>query len=117
MKATYLQRGEALDYKNITTDTIPENTVIPIKTRIGVTGGAIEPGQMGALHVCGVFELPKKDQTDMELGTLVYSDNTGMTVSADNGASGDTRVEYTPAGYVAQAAKASDKTVMVKLLG
>lgn len=109
MKATYWQRGEALDYKNNTSETIPENTVIAIKTRIGVTGTVIEPGQTGSLHVCGVFELPKTDSTEITMGTLVYSDGTGITASAENG--------NTPAGYAVQDASADAKTVLVKLLG
>ena len=108
MKATYWQRGEALDYVNTTDETIPANTVVEIVSRIGVTGGDIEPGQTGTLHVCGVFELPKTDVTEITMGTAVYSDGTGITATA---------ASNTPAGYAAQAAGADDKTILVKLLG
>lgn len=117
MKATYWQRGEAIDYKNTTDVTIPENTVIAIKTRIGVTGTVIEPGQTGSLHVCGIFELPKSDAGELEIGTIVYSDGAGVTASADNSKTGDEKVVYVPAGYVVQAAAAADSTALVKLLG
>lgn len=117
MKATYWQRAEALDYKNDTTSTIEENTVVEIKTRIGITGNAIEPGQTGSLHVCGVFSLPKADSEAVEMGTLLYSNGEGVTIRSDNGKTGADKVEYVPAGYAANAAKADDTEILVKLLG
>lgn len=108
MKAVYWQRGEALDYKNSTSETIQENTVVPINTRVGVTGTAIAPGEIGSLHVCGVFELPKADTTEIAMGTMVYSDGDGITATAG---------DNIPAGYAAQNAAAEAKTVLVKLLG
>lgn len=108
MKATYWQRGEALDYKNTTTQTIEENTIIPIQTRIGVTGTAIEPNQTGSLHVCGVFEIAKTDKTEIAMGTAVYFDGAGITATAEGN---------TPAGYAAQASGAADTVILVKLLG
>lgn len=108
MKATYWQKGEALDYKNTTTETIPENTVVAINTRVGVTGTAIAPGETGSLYVCGVFELPKADTTEITMGMLVYSDGDGITATAG---------DNVPAGYAAQNTAAEAKTVLVKLLG
>lgn len=108
MKATYWQRGEALDYKNDTTSTIEENTVVEIKTRIGVTGNAIEPGQTGSLHVCGIFALPKAESEAIEMGSLVYSTGDGVTTQADGNV---------PAGYAAKASTAEETEVLVKLLG
>lgn len=108
MKATYWQRGEALDYTNSTAETIPGNTVIDIKTRIGVVGNAIEPGQHGALHVEGVFEIAKKSGEEVAFGDLLYFDGTEITKTADTN---------TPAGYAAAPATASATKVLVKLLG
>ena len=45
MTATYVQRGEAIDYANATEDMIPANTVVLIGKHIGVTGGDIAPGE------------------------------------------------------------------------
>lgn len=108
MKATYWQRGEALDYKNDTTSTIAENTVVAIKTRIGITGNAIEPGQTGSLHVCGVFALPKAESEAIEMGTLLYYTEDGITTQATGNI---------PAGYAAKASVAEEVEVLVKLLG
>lgn len=108
MKASYWQRGEALDYKNTTTSTIPANTVIPLVTRIGIAGNDIEPGQTGAIHVTGVFEMPKVDADEISMGTLVYFSEDGITATSDGNV---------PAGYAAQNSAADEKTVLVKLLG
>lgn len=108
MKVTYWQRGESLDYKNTTDNTIPENTVIPIVSRIGVTGMAIEPKQMGSLHVTGVFEMPKEPGTAISMGTMVYLSGDTITNTSDGNI---------PAGYAAQDAAAEDAKVIVKLLG
>lgn len=108
MKATYWQRGESLDYKNNTAAVIEENTIIPIVTRIGVAGTAIEPGQIGPLHVTGVFEIAKKKNEAITMGTAVYFDGSNITATADSN---------TPAGYAAQDAAESASAVLVKLLG
>lgn len=106
-KATYWQRGESLDYKNTTDAVIEENTIIDLGTRVGITGTYINPGETGSLHVCGVYEMPKTDDTAIALGAAVYFDGTGITVTAGS----------TPAGYAAGVAEAADTVVLVKLLG
>lgn len=107
MKATYWQRGETLDYT-------PENAVgngevVSLGTRIGVAGGDIKAGELGHLHVVGVFEMPKAASVSITMGAAVYYDAGAgaITTSASN----------VPAGYAAAAAGANDATVLVKLLG
>lgn len=135
--ATYLQRGEALDYKNSTTELIPHGTIVVIGTRIGVTGCDIPPGQLGTIHVCGVFKIKKTDTDAISLGQTVYYDGTGITGQAPAAPSGgvapqkegdddgdsdsddtataeDTAIEV---GYAAADAAAGDETVLVKLNG
>ena len=107
--ATYLQRGEALDYRNTTEETIPHGTIVTIGTRIGVTGCEIPPGKLGSLHVCGVFRIKKTDAAAMEQGQTAYFDGTGITGTSD-----DNAIEV---GYVAEAAEAAAETVLVKLNG
>lgn len=58
--AVYIQKGEALNYVNNTQSKIPANTVLLLGNRLGIAGCDIEPGELGALHVVGVFEIPKK---------------------------------------------------------
>lgn len=108
MKAAYWQRGEALDYKNNTAEVMEANTVIDLKTRICVAGTDIEPGNVGSVHVMGVFEIPKAEGEEIKMGTNVYFNGSAITKTADNN---------TPAGYAAQDAAGSAATVLVKLLG
>ena len=121
--ATYLQRGEALDYKNETEATIPHGTIVTIGPRIGVTGCDIQPGRLGTIHVCGVFRIKKTDTAAIGIGQTVYYDGTGITgqptMQIDDGdedetAAVDTAIEV---GYAAADAAATDETVLVKING
>lgn len=107
-KATFWQRGETLDYKNSTDKVIAENTIIPLGTRIGITGTSINPGETGSIHMTGVFEIKKTATTEVTMGAAVYFDGTGITATATNN---------TPAGYAAAAADAAAGLILVKLLG
>lgn len=107
--ATYLQRGESLDYVNSTSEAITAGDIIPLVSRIGIAGTTIEPGATGSVHVIGVFEISKKDTTKIPFGTPVYYDGSGITATSGTGT--------TPAGYAAADAAAADKTMLVKLPG
>ena len=109
--AEYVQRGETLDYKNTTDTAIPCDTAITVGGRLGITGGEIKPGELGSLHMVGVFKLPKSGEGAIEMGAAVHFDGTGVTATAAEGATA------TPAGYAAATSEASDKFVLVKLLG
>lgn len=106
-KATYWQRGEALDYVNSGSTVIEANTIIDLATRIGVAGTSINPGEKGSLHVTGVYEIEKTGKEEIAMGAAVYFDGTGIT----NASSG------TPAGYAAAKAEADATVILVKLLG
>lgn len=108
-KAAYWQRGEALDYLNATDKTIEANTVVSFGGRIGVAGTDILPGEVGSLHVTGVFEMPKSAGAEIEMGADVYFDGEGITDTEGEGA--------VPAGYAAQAVAAEDTVILVKLAG
>lgn len=114
-KAEYWQRGEALDYTNATDAVIPANTIVQIGSRIGVAGTDIAPGDVGSLHVGGVWEIEKTGNTAIAMGQTVYFDGTGITDEADDGAADPT--EYVVAGYAAAPAAAADKTILVKFSG
>ena len=105
-KASFWQRGESLDYKNGTDAVIEANTVIDLTTRIGIAGTTINPGEVGSLHVVGVYQLPKTSDAEIAMGTAVTFDGSGITTGTG-----------TPAGYAAAAATAEDTTILVKLLG
>ena len=106
--ATYWQRGEAIDYKNETGAKIPADTVLIIGSVLGVAGGDIADGEIGVVHVNGVFEIPKKAAVALTAGEKVtFTDKDGI----------DAAGEGTVYGYATQAAAASDATAIVKLLG
>jgi predicted RecA/RadA family phage recombinase len=108
MKATYYQKGETLDY------TPAENTeagqVVSLKTRIGVAAEDIPAGQLGHLHVVGVYSMAKADGEAIDMGAAVYYDATAEAITA-------TEDSNTPAGYAAASAATTDATVLVQLLG
>lgn len=107
--ATYLQRGESLDYLNSTNKAIAAGTIISLVSRIGVAGTTIEPGELGSVHVTGVFKVTKNDTTEIPMGALVHFDGTGVTATST--------ADTVPAGYAAATAAAADTTMLVKLLG
>ena len=114
-KGTYWQRGETLDYKNATDTKIEANTIISFGSRIGVAGTDILPGEIGSLHVTGVFEIPKTATEAIEMGESVYFDGEGITNEENDGKT--TPTAYPIAGYAAQAAAAADNVILVKLGG
>lgn len=105
LKGTYWQRGESLDYKNDGDTTIEAGTVIVYGERIGIAGCEIAPGEMGSIHVEGVFGVPKKDEAAITAGAQLYWHSDGATTTS-------TSVKI---GFAAQAAAASDTTVLVKI--
>lgn len=108
-KAEYWQRGDTLDYKNTGTETVEANTVVIFGNRIGVAGTDILPGEVGSIHVTGVFEMPKTASGAIDMGTDVYFDGNGITDTEGDGT--------VPAGYAAQAAAAGDAIILVKFAG
>ena len=121
-KAEFWQRGEALDYTNTTTATIPANTIVKIGDHIGVTGTDIEPNKVGSLHVGGIWEIPKTGTKKIDMGATVYFDGNGITDTATgNTAVGngitDTATGNTAVGYAAASATAEDTKILVKLDG
>lgn len=107
--ATYWQRGEAIDYKNTGTATIEAGTCVIVGSVLGVAGTDIPAGEVGSLHVTGVFEIPKKASVALTAGQKVtFTDANGID-AAGSGA--------TVFGYAVEAAAAADATALVKLLG
>lgn len=114
--ATYWQRGEALDYTNPTDTAIASGEIVTIGSRIGIAGGPIAAGETGAVHVGGVWEMPKTGTAAIAMGTTVYYDGTGITDSETDGAESDP-TSYVEVGYAAKDAAAADTTILVKLRG
>jgi len=106
-KAAFWQKGESLDYTNSTNATIEANTIMVYGSRIGVIGTDIKPGELGSIHVTGVFEMPLSDASGVTAGAEVYWDGSGIT--ATSGA------DTTKAGFAAQAAAAGAEKVLVSI--
>ena len=106
--AAFWQRGESLDYKNTGSAKIDANTIVLYGARLGVVGCDIAPGEVGSLHVTGVFELPKASSTAITAGAEVYWDATNSVITT-------TSTNNTLVGFAAQAALADDATVLVKI--
>lgn len=108
MKATYYQRGETLDY--IPEEDMEAGAVVPLGTRIGIAAAPTPAGELGHIHVTGVFILEKASTEEIKMGATVYYDAAADSVTAAEGSN-------IPAGYAAADAAAADATVLVKLLG
>ncbi|MCD8204506.1 MAG: DUF2190 family protein [Coprobacillus sp.] len=114
-KASFWQRGEAIDYVNTTDDVIEAGEVIMIGSHAGVAGMDIAPGETGSLMVEGVYAFPKGSD-EIEAGADISWD--GSEASAASSGDGDEGGSSSSAiGYAVEAAAASDTTVKVKLLG
>jgi len=107
MSAKYWQRGETIDYT--ATEAVSNGDVVDLATRIGVAGNDIAANETGAVHVVGVFEIPKATG-EITLGAAVYWDKSAKNITT-------TSESNTPAGWAVAAAKSTDATVLVKLLG
>lgn len=104
--ATYIQRGETIDFVNGTDTAIEAGAVVSLATRIGIAAAPIAAGKTGAVHVTGVFEIEKKASEALTVGAAVYYSADGITA---------TSTDNVPAGWVIAAAAADDATVRVKI--
>ena len=105
--AEYWQKGETIDYRNMTDEKIAANTVVSIGSRIGIAGTEINPGELGTLHMVGVFIIPKKAGVALNAGDEVtFTEADGIDKAVD-----------AAVGYAIEAADTAAATVKVKLLG
>lgn len=120
--ATFYQRGESIDYTNSGASKISAGTIVLIGARVGVAAGDIAAGATGALHVEGIFEVPKEYADSgkaFTLGQAVYWDNTNSIFKAAVAqvvAEGAVTTEASAInGYVVAAAASAAKTALVKI--
>jgi predicted RecA/RadA family phage recombinase len=108
MARNYIQPGEVMDY--IAGGTISAGAVVVVGDRIGVALTDMVSGQMGALQMSGVFELPALASDDIVPGAQLYWDagNTRLTLTAST---------HKKAGYAFAAAGVGVATCRVKLNG
>lgn len=112
-KAAFWEKGESLDYINNTDAVIEANTIVVYGERIGVVGCDINPGDLGSVHVTGVFEMPKADAAEVGAGRNVFWNEEAQAATGSPGSSpADARLKI---GFAAQASAADDTTVLVKI--
>ena len=106
MKARYVQRGESIDYTP--TADVAAGDIIKVGNLVGVAKLDIKAGELGALALCGVYEIATNG-TAIEAGAVVSVDpGTGKVCAAD--ASGAVKFCHAVA-----AAAAADALVHVRL--
>ena len=110
MNAKYLRNGNTIEYTNSGSASIEGGEIVKIGTNVAISGGTIAPGETGALHVSGVFEMPK-DSAAIDVGDTLYLDEENENVTATQGSLTVT------AGIAVAAAAAADTVVQVKLSG
>lgn len=107
-KGLYSYEGNTLNYRNETGADIEYCDVLSLTTCIGVAQCDIPMGELGAVRVAGVFELPAAAADVFEVGASIYWDTTAGTVTA-------TETGNTPCGFVAEAKKAGSTVALVKI--
>lgn len=92
MMATYVQKGENINYKNDGSEKIAYGDVVVISDRIGVASVDISAGETGVISLEGVYEMPAEASAAFEVGQTVYWDTTNKRLTATKPASrGDHR--------------------------
>ena len=79
MKAIYVQKGENLDYKNVTGSLIEAGSIVVMGSLAGVAGTSIPEGEIGSIHMTGVFKMPKKAGEAISAGTKLFYTEEGLT--------------------------------------
>ena len=106
VKATYVQRGDNIDYTAAADIAYME--VVPLAARIGVALSEIPKGQMGTVTIVGAFRLPAATGK-IDIGAEVYWDKTQKNIVSASGAS------TVRAGYVIAPKEQADTAAIVRI--
>ena len=106
MKARYVQRGESIDFTP--TADVAAGDIVKLGNLVGVAKLDIRAGELGALALCGVYEIATNG-TAIEAGAVVSVDPATGKVCAE-GAAGSVKF-----GHAVAAAAAADALVHVRL--
>jgi predicted RecA/RadA family phage recombinase len=83
MSATFIHDGNAIDYTPASD--VAAGAVVVQSDLVGIAKRAIPVNTLGALHVTGVFDLPKTVGDDIDAGITLYWDETNQVVSKTDG--------------------------------
>lgn len=106
MKASYVQRGETIDFKNSTGAAIVANDVVMLTNRIGIAATEIPIGAIGTVNVVGVYDLPAETVNAFTPGQTVYLSDSTVVKDSTSGV---------VAGYVVEAKVANGAVARVKI--
>ena len=104
--ATYVQRGDNIDYTAATDVAYME--IVPLAARIGVALIEIPKGEMGTLTIVGAFRLPAATEK-LEMGAEVYWDKKKSVVTRTSSA------DTVRAGYVIAPKDQADTVALVRI--
>ncbi len=103
--ATFLQKGDAIDYIAIANTDYME--VIPFADCIGISASKLNTGDQGTVNLTGVFELPAATNLEIRQGDRVYWNKSNNNI--DKTSSG------VPAGIAVASKSSAALTVAVKI--
>ena len=106
VKATYVQRGDNIDYKAAADIAYME--VVPLAARIGVALSEIPKGEMGTLTIVGAFRLPAATEK-LEIGAEAYWDKKKFCITGTAG------TDTVRVGYVIAAKEQADTVALVRI--
>jgi predicted RecA/RadA family phage recombinase len=78
--ASYVQKGEIMDFNNTGDADIDYNEVVSLTNRIGIAKESIPIGSTGSVGVEGVYELPAETTAAFVDGETLYWDKTNAKV-------------------------------------
>lgn len=111
MKAIYVQKGDSIDY--IPSSEVNAGDVIVLGANmLGIAKLDIKAGELGALSVAGVYDMPKStgSGTAIDRGVNLFWDATAQVITTDNNGGANIHV-----GRTILAASDSDATARVRL--
>ena len=108
MTAIFVQNGDALDYTPSDAK-VDAGSPVLIGALLGFTKYEIPKGELGTVHISGVFSGVAKDTGALNAGQVVYWDKTNNKIQ-NSDADG-----YIPVGYAVKAAASADTTCTILL--
>lgn len=79
--ASYVQKGEIINYRNIGNEKIPFGEVVVLSERCGVACMDIPAGALGTLAISGVYEMPAETTAAFTVGQTLYWDAAAKAVT------------------------------------
>lgn len=106
-KASYIQKGEAIDFVNSTEAKIVAGEIIALPNRVGIAGTDIPVGATGSLVIEGVFEFPKTTSLSISVGDSVFYNVSSEKITKT--------ASDIPVGIAVEAGESSATAIRVKL--